>query len=168
MKSFILLSAVAGCGKSTWSTMYAGRHRNVKIVSSDEIRKEVTGGYQIFTGEEEVWKRFFDYINKYAEEDTTNDLTVIADATNLKNAYRLRALEKVKGYDRKVLIVLKKPLDVILRQNKMREKDKIVPEEVVRNMYNSFEEPSEEVLNGFDEYCVYYKTFDYHKFKNIK
>lgn len=167
MKSFILLSAVAGCGKSTWSKMYAGRHRNVKIVSSDEIRKEVTGGYQNFTGEEEVWRRFFDYINKYAEEDTTNDLTVIADATNLKNVYRLRALERVKGFDRKVLIILKKPLDVILRQNQLREPDKVVPEQVVRNMYNSMEEPSDEVLEGFDEYCVYYKTFDYHKFKNL-
>ena len=164
MKSFLLLSAVAGCGKSTWSTMYSGRHRNVFIVSSDELRKELLGNYQDFSNEDYVWDTFFKRINEYAKQDL-DELTVIADATNLKNKYRLNALEKVEGFDRKVLIVLKKPLEIILKQNKMRPEEKIVPEEVVRSMYYSFEEPSEEVLAGFDEYCVYYKTFDYAKFK---
>ena len=165
MKSFLLLSAVAGCGKSTWSTMYAMRHRNVFIVSSDEVRREVAGGYQVFDKEKEVWEEFFRRINEYAKLDY-DELTVIADATNLKNAYRMRALESVHGFDRKVLVLLRKPLDVILKQNQMRPKEKIVPEQVVRNMFNSFEEPSEEVLKGFDEYCVYYQTFDYDKFKS--
>lgn len=165
MKSFLLLSAVAGCGKSTWSKMYAGRHRNVKIVSSDDLRKELTGSYQNFTMEEQVWDTFFNRINEYAKEDT-EELTVIGDATNLKNIWRMKALKLVKGFDRYVLIVIKKPLDVILKQNKMRPKEKIVPEEIVKSMFNAFEEPSEEVLNGYDEYCVYYKTFDLKKFKS--
>ena len=164
MKSFLLLSAVAGCGKSTWSKMYAGRHRNVKIVSSDELRNEIAGGYQVFDHEEEVGKTFYERINEYAKEDC-DELTVIADATNLRNFWRLKAANLVKGYDRKVLIVIKKPLDVILKQNKMRPKEKIVPEEVVKAMYDSFEEPSEEVIKAYDEYCVYYKTFDLKKFK---
>ena len=167
MKTFILLSAVAGCGKSTWAKMYADRHQNAKIVASDELRKELAGSYQNFEHEDEVWETFFGRINEYAKEDV-DELTVIGDATNLKNVYRLKALNLIKGYDRRVLIVIKKPLDVILKQNKMRPAEKIVPEPVVRSMFNSFEEPSEEVLDGFDEYCVYYKTFELEKFNAIE
>ena len=167
MKSLIVLSAVAGCGKSTWSKMYTMRHRHVKVVSSDEIRKEVTGAYQNLTMEDKVWATIFERVNQYALEGHDDEI-VILDATNLKNAYRQNALDKCgHNFGRKVLIILKKPLDLILEQNKMRTPDKIVPEEVVKSMYASMEEPTEELLKGFDEYCVYYKTFEYDKFKDF-
>ena len=46
MKTFILLSAVPGAGKSTWALQYKKTHPHVFIVSSDDIRKELTGVYQ--------------------------------------------------------------------------------------------------------------------------
>ena len=39
MKTFILLAAVAGCGKSTWANNFKKDHPNTFIVSSDELRK---------------------------------------------------------------------------------------------------------------------------------
>lgn len=163
MKTFILLSAVPGAGKSTWAEQYRLTHKHVYVVSSDECRKEVTGEYQNFTKEPEVWDLFFKKILEY--RDKHDDVTVIADSTNIQNKYRMIYGERVVGFDRKELIVLKKSLDVILRQNKERNENKIVPEDILISMWNQYEEPSDEVIDLFDEYVVIYKWFDSSKVK---
>ena len=163
MKTFILLSAVPGAGKSTWAEQYRLSHKHVKVVSSDEIRKEITGEFQNFEHEDEVWSAYFSLINKYAEEE--EEVTVIADSTNLKNKYRKIYIDRVKGFDRKILIVLKKDLETLLRQNKERRESQIVPEEVLINMFKGFEDPSDEIIDFFDEYVVIYKWFDSSKVK---
>ena len=68
MKTFILLAAVAGCGKSTWANNFKKDHPNTFIVSSDELRKELGGDYQNFDHEKEVWELFFSRIEGYAKE----------------------------------------------------------------------------------------------------
>lgn len=163
MKIFILLSAVPGAGKSTWAEQYRLTHKHVLVVSSDEIRKEITGEYQNLEHEKEVWDLFFRRILEY--RDKYDDVTVIADSTNVQNKYRKIYAEKVTGFDRKILIVLKKPLEVILKQNKERNESKIVPEHIVRSMYESYEEPTDEIIDSFDEYVVIYKWFDSSKVK---
>lgn len=163
MKTFILLSAVPGAGKSTWAEQYRLSHKHVKVVSSDEIRKEITGEFQNFEHEDEVWNAYFSLINVYAKEE--EEVTVIADSTNLKNKYRKIYIDRVRGFDRKILIVLKKDLETLLRQNKERRESQIVPEEVLINMFKGFEDPSEEIIDFFDEYVVIYKWFDSSKVK---
>lgn len=163
MKTFILLSAVPGAGKSTWAEQYRLTHKHVLVVSSDEIRKEITGEYQNLEHEKEVWDLFFRRILEY--RDKYDDVTVIADSTNVQNKYRKIYAEKVTGFDRKILIALKKPLEVILKQNKERNESKIVPEHIVRSMYESYEEPTDEIIDSFDEYVVIYKWFDSSKVK---
>ena len=158
MKTFILLSAIPGAGKSTWAEQYRLTHENVLVVSSDDIRKEITGEYQNFEHEKEVWELFFNRIIEY--RDKYEDVTVIADSTNAQNKYRMIYAEKVTGFDRKVLIVFKKTLETILRQNKQRSENKIVPEPILKAMWESYEDPSEEVIDKFDEYVVIYKWFD--------
>ena len=133
------------------------------MVSSDEIRKEITGEYQNLEHEKEVWDLFFRRILEY--RDKHDDVTVIADSTNVQNKYRKIYAEKVTGFDRKILIALKKPLEVILKQNKERNESKIVPEHIVRSMYESYEEPTDEIIDSFDEYVVIYKWFDSSKVK---
>ena len=164
MKTFILLSAVPGAGKSTWAEQYRLSHKHVKVVSSDDIRKELTGVFQNFEHEDEVWEAYFSRINKYAKDN--DEITVIADSTNLRNKYREIYLEKVKGFDRKVLVVFKKDLKTLLRQNKQRATHQIVPENVLKEMYNGWEDPSEKIIDFFDEYVVIYKWFDSSKVKD--
>ena len=164
MKTFILLSAVPGAGKSTWAEQYRLTHKNVKVVSSDAVRKEITGAFQNFEHEDEVWAKYFSLINEYAEK--YDDITVIADSTNLRNCYREKYVEQVKGFDFKMLVVFKKDLDVLLYQNKLRSEAQIVPDDVLISMYNSFEEPSQKVIDFFDEYTVIYKRFDSSKVKD--
>lgn len=163
MKTFILLSAVPGAGKSTWAEQYRLTHDHVFVVSSDNIRKELSGVYQNWDHEKEVWDLYYKRIIEY--RDKYDDVTVIADSTNIQNKFRLFYGQNVTGYDKKVLIILKKPLETVYKQNLERGSDRIVPKEVIKSMYDRFEEPTKEVIDAYDEYVVVYK-FDKSKVKD--
>ncbi|HAV19967.1 MAG TPA: hypothetical protein DCX17_02955 [Firmicutes bacterium] len=152
MKTFILLSAVPGAGKSTWASAYASSHDNVYIVSSDEVRKEVTGFYQNFDQEPLVWETFRKRIHEYATMH--EEATVIADAVNDTNVLRKYYATEAKEFDKKVLVYIDKPVDVVLVQNKLRRSDKWVREEVIYMYFKKMEPPTEEVINMFDEYIL--------------
>ena len=157
MKTFILLSAIAGSGKSTWAEEYRLTHKNVFVVSSDAIRKELTGEFKNLTHEKEVWEKFSEYINKYRDQE--NDVTVIADSTNILNKFRIFYGQNVTGFDKKILVVIKKNIDETLKTNQLRSESRIIPEKVIENMFESWEEPDEECLSYFDEYIVVNKWF---------
>ena len=152
MKTFILLCAIPGSGKSSWAEQYRLTHDNVYIVSSDGLRKELTGEYQNFTREVDVWRLFLERCNSY--KDLADDVTVIADSTNCANIHRKLYGEKVTGYDKKILLEIKRPLEVALEQNKLRNPNRIVPPEVVKRMYDNYEEPTPEVLALYDEHVI--------------
>lgn len=149
MKTFILLSAVAGSGKSTWAEQYRLTHKNVFVVSSDGLRKELGGAYQNFEHEAEVWKRFYSDIEKY--RDAHDDVTVIADSTNILNKFRILYGKNLTGFDKKILVVIKKTKEEILRTNRLRNENRIVPDYAIENMVNIWEEPDEECLSCYDE-----------------
>ena len=163
MKTFILLSAPAGSGKSTWAEQYRLTHKNVFIVSSDALRKELGGQYQNFEHEAEVWSRFYSDIEKY--RDAHDDVTVIADSTNIYNKFRINYGKNLTGFDKKILVVIKKNLDENLRTNQLRNKNRIVPDSAVEYMHNNWEEPNEECLSYYDEYILIDKWFDSPKVK---
>lgn len=149
MRTLIVLSALPGSGKSTWSEQYRLTNKHVKIVSSDAIRKELTGQYQDLTHEAEVWDIYFKRINEIF--DKYDDVTVIADSTNITDKFRLIPLEKCPKHERSVLVVLKKKLDIILEQNHARSEAKFVPEQAIKAMWEKWQDPSEETKSLFDE-----------------
>ena len=157
MKTFILLSAIAGSGKSTWAEQYRLTHKNVFVVSSDAIRKELTGSIKNLEHEQEVWEKYDEYINKY--RDLYEDVTVIADSTNIYNKFRIFYGKNVQGFDKKILVVIKKNKSQTLKTNQLRSESKIVPPDVIKNMFEEWEEPDEETLSYFDEYIVVDKWF---------
>jgi len=164
MKTFILLSAVAGSGKSTWAEQYRLTHKNVFIVSSDGLRKELGGAYQNFEHEAEVWKRFYSDIEKY--RDAYDDVTVIADSTNILNKFRILYGKNLTGFDKKILVVIKKTKEEILRTNRLRNENKIVPDYAIENMVKIWEEPDEECLSCYDEVIRIDGWFDSPKVKD--
>lgn len=164
MKTFILLSAIAGSGKSTWAEQYRLTHKNVYIVSSDQLRKEIAGAYKNLEHDQEVWKRFSEDIEKY--RDLKDDVTVIADSTNILNKFRIFYGKSVTGFDKKILVVIKKKLDTALKTNHLRNKNRVLPDEVVEKMFDAWEEPNEEALSYFDECIVIDKWFDSSKVKD--
>ena len=147
MRTFMLLSAIPGSGKSTWAKKYAEEHPNTKIVSSDGLREEL-GGIHNFSHEKEVWRLFMARIHEYGKED---DVTVIADATMISNAFRKMYAKKTPEFDRHILVFFDIPYDICAFQNKLRKPEAVVPDYAMERMHREFEKPSEEVLALYDE-----------------
>lgn len=156
MKTLILLSAIPGSGKSTWAKNYKAYHDNTFIVASDEVRERVSGNVQNFEHEDLVWETFLADIHKYGKLD---NVTVIADATNLQNAYRRYYYEQTPEFDRHVLVLFNIPFEICAAQNKLREPDHVVSDEGMRRLFEEFEEPTQEILDLYDEYRFIGKSF---------
>ncbi len=150
MKQLIILSAVPGSGKSTWAKKYQASHPNTYIISSDEIRFELTGQYQDFSKQKEVWEEFENRLLNYSKQD--GNFTVILDAVIDLNSLRKKYYDLGKDFDRKILVILRKPLELLKKLNKERKEEKWVPEDVLINLYNKFEEPTKDLLEIFDEW----------------
>ena len=150
MKKLIALSAIAGAGKSTFAKHYKMNHKdeNVFIVSSDEIRKELTGVYSNLNYEKEVWEIYFRKINIL--RDSNEEVTVIADSTNILNKFR-KMLGEIEGFDKKELVIITKELPLILKRNRERDRAKYVPESAIKRMWEMWEDVDKETTKLFDE-----------------
>ena len=159
MKHLIALSAIAASGKSTWAKHYKINHKdeNVFIVSSDEIRKELTGVYQNLNYEKEVWEIYFKRIDIL--RDSNKDCTIICDSTNIINEHR-KILGNLPGFDKKTLVVISKELPVILERNRQRDHAKYVPEFAIKEMWEKWEKVDEETAKLFDEVIYVNGWFD--------
>ena len=145
-----MLSAVPAAGKTTWAKNYQSHHENVYIINSDEVRLEVTNGdYQDHSRQKEVWELFEKRIHEYAGKN--DDLTVILDALNDVNSVRYKYLSTTPEYDRKVLVLFPTSLDKSLKYNGQRVWPNKVPDDILVQLNNKFEQPSPEVLSLVDE-----------------
>ena len=150
MKHLIALCAIPASGKSTYAKHYKINHKdeNVFIVSSDEIRKELTGVYSNLEHEKDVWEIYFKRINIL--RDSNPDCVIIADSTNITNKHR-QILGKLEGFDKKTLVIISKELPVILERNRQRDHAKYVPEAAIKEMWENWENLDEETAKMFDE-----------------
>lgn len=151
MRTFFLLSALPGSGKSTWARQYQDEHPETKIISSDRIRVKFFGERQNFSDEKRVWAEFLREIVDYGKEENA---TVIADATNLTNDYRKYYFDSAKGYDRRVLVLFDTPFETCLKQNRMRSQDCVVSDEAMIKLQNEWQEPSKEIEELFDDILI--------------
>lgn len=149
MRTLYLLSALPGSGKSTWARRFKENHNHVYVVSSDEIRIELFGRADDFSNEELTWSTFLQRIHFYGEQD--EEANVIADSTNLTNYFREYYRLKTPEFDKHILVVFDIPLEDVFAQNRMRKKEKIVPDEAMRKMAAQYEPLSQETADGFDE-----------------
>ncbi len=147
-----LLSGLPGSGKSTWANHYQKTHPHTYIVSSDEIRVALFGRAQDFSDEPLVWRTYLSKINEYSEK--YNDVTVIADATNLQNKYRIAYRTSTPAFGKHVLVLFNIPFDICCFQNKLRSVGRIVPDEAMEKMRIEYEEPTPEVLTLYDDVIV--------------
>lgn len=148
MKTMILLSAIPGSGKSTWSRRFVDKHPNTVIVSSDELRLELFGAVNNFDHEKEIWITFVERLNKASEID---GIYAIGDATNLKNIHRAFYAKSTPGFDKHVLVIFKIDPEISKKQNKQRDPSRIVPDYAMERLINEYEEPNDEVKSLFDK-----------------
>ena len=149
MKTLIILSAMPGSGKSTWANKYQEEHPHTLIVSSDQIRYELTGATQDFSKQKEVWELFSLRIHEYAKK--YDDVTVILDALTDLNILREKYVKENPEYDEYVLVLFPRTLEQIRFYNKQRKETSIVPDEQLEVLINKFEEPTEEVKKLFNK-----------------
>ena len=150
MKTLIMLSAIPASGKSTWAKEYQDTHPNTYIVSSDEVRMEVThGDFQDHSKQKEVWELFEKRIHEYA--NLNDDVTVILDALNDVNPVRLKYLSTTPEFQKKLLVLFPNSLEKARKYNNLREVAMRVPDDILIGLVNKFEQPNEEVLKYVDE-----------------
>lgn len=145
-----MLSAIPASGKSTWAKEYQANHPNTYIVNSDEVRMEVTNGdFQDHTKQKEVWELFEKRIHEYAAKG--EDVTVILDALNDVNAVRLKYLSTTPEFDKKILVLFPNNIEKSRKYNNMRKEELRVPDDILVNLVNKFEQPSQEVIDLVDD-----------------
>ena len=134
-RQLYLMMGVPGSGKSTYAKKIL-KYGDIYI-SRDEIRYSLlTDEDDYFAKENEVIKTFIDNIDKsLVMEEYCGD--VYADATHLSPKSRAQVLNQLKNKDKVSVIYLDIPLNIILERNAQRDGRALVPENVVRRMYNS-------------------------------
>jgi len=145
MSKMYLMIGCPGVGKS----YYIQQHKNpgTRVISRDTIRfSMLEDNDEYFSKEKEVYKEFIRQIDEAIE---ANEI-FYADQTSLNYNSRKKLFNSLKQKPDKVIaIYLKSSLDKILKQNSLREGRALVPEDAVRNMFYSIEEPKLE--EGFEE-----------------
>ena len=149
-KRLYLMMGVAGSGKSTYAKNIL-KYGDI-YVSRDEIRYSLlTDKDDYFAKENEVIRLFIQTIDKaLVNEDYQGN--VYADATHLSPKSRAQVLNQLKNKDKVSVIYLDIPLNIILERNAQREGRALVPENVVRRMYNSIILPTKE--EGIEELII--------------
>ena len=145
--NFTMLIGPAGCGKSTLADSFWSSDK-YEIVSSDEIREELYGDAAVQGNPREVFEIMHSRTIKCLEEG----IHVIYDATNLTYKNRKSILDKVTPLALCTAIIVATPLDIILEQNRSRER--VVPEEVIMRQLCQFEMPT--ISEGFDVVRVFH------------
>lgn len=149
MKTLIVLSAMPGSGKSTWAKNYQKEHPHTLIISSDQIRFELTNQLQDFSKQNEVWELFSLRIHEYAKK--YDNVTVILDALNDLNSLRQKYVLENPEYDRYELVLFPRTLEQIRFYNKQRSDAAIVPDNELEKLINKWEEPSQEIIKLFNK-----------------
>lgn len=135
MNKFIMLCGLPASGKSTHAQKLAKEYDGV-IHASDKLREELYGDENTQCDNVVL----FQELHKRIISDLTNGKNVIMDATNISYKKRKAFLNKIKGLDcEKICYVMAVPYEQCLKNNSQR--DRKVPEEVIRNMYLNFNVP---------------------------
>lgn len=139
MKELVLMCGAPGSGKTTIAKKILCN--NDIYISRDEIRYSmITDKDEYFSKEDEV---FNEYVRQIDEALAKNYHWIIADATQLNFASRNKVLARLKNKPNKIIVIyMKVPLDEVLKRNNQRNGRAKVPEEVVKKMYASMQEPT--------------------------
>ena len=149
MTTLYVLSAVPGSGKSTWAKRFKEAHPNTMIVSSDGLRKEFFGKIDDFRDEPFIWRKYLERLNEY--QQLNDDITVIADATNLQNRYRIIYAKETPKFDKHVLVLFNVPYDICIARNKHRNPQKRVPDDAMKSLIEEYQPLSDEARACYDE-----------------
>ena len=140
----------AGAGKTTWIREHATPGTSAHI-SRDRIRfNKVKEDESYFSKEDEVYISFVHQITEALSCPWVDE--VYADATHLSKKAREKLVRQINSlfllvsYD-VMAVVIRPSLEQCLSQNAQRSGRECVPDTVIRNMYESLEDPWNDAIN---------------------
>ena len=148
MNKLIILSGVPGSGKSYFSnTIKKIKGSHVYIVSSDALRKEITGSQSNLTQEELMWKIFYSLARTYSLDPNG---VVILDATHISTYLRVEKNREFRDlYDEIILVMWNIDRQIVSNQNLQREYP--IPPEALEKFFEKFEQPNDVDREFFDK-----------------
>lgn len=135
----VMLIGLPGSGKSTLAPRLGE-----KVVSSDEIRRFLTGRYDDFSQDPLV----FDLAELMVERYLRQGKRVVLDATNINRPARRRFLELARFLSCPVRAVVLEPEEEVAQERNVG-REKPVPPEVISSFARRFEPPNPE--EGFSD-----------------
>lgn len=143
MADLYLMCGVPGSGKSYWCKKNIPEE--ALYVSRDEVRFSMLEDKdEYFSKETEVFREFIRKI----DEGLASGRDVYADATHLTKASRYKTWVNLKNKpERTMVILIKVPLEVALARNENRSGRAYVPENVIRDMFDSLTPPGKDEKN---------------------
>jgi len=151
MNKLIVLSGVPGSGKSYFcKTIKKTKGSHVYVVSSDELRKEITGTQSNLNEDDLMWKIFYSLAKSYALD---KDGVVVLDATYVSTKLRVERNRALKELFNEVdLVMWNIDKQIVSNQNLQREYP-IAPD-VLDKFYEIFELPNEVDREFFNKIIV--------------
>lgn len=147
-KILYIMCGAAGSGKSTWVRENATPGISAHI-SRDRIRfSMVSEDEEYFSKEDDVYAEFVRQIAQALQSPWVEE--VYADATHLNKKARKRLVNELNKHGVEYIlaaVVIRPSLEETFVRNANRSGRELVPETVIRNMYNSFTHPKEDGLN---------------------
>ena len=141
----ILTIGIPGAGKTTWVKEYTSHHHAVHVISTDEIRKELTGTKDCNPAEsckihEEARRRVKDIIDnpeKYGHVAPVGP-EIIVDSTNveLSEWQKYRSLGPTLMYAK----IFNVPPPIAMANQLSGRKDRIVPLEILEMKWKQLQE----------------------------
>lgn len=129
-----ILIGIPGSGKTTFAKKYLNKINTV-LVSTDEIRKKLTGTYSFSTKTNE---RVFTTAKRIINDSLLNGFDVIFDATNTKKEYRKDFIKIAQDTNSDAIaFIFNTPLSICLKRNSARITEKRVPDDIIIKMANS-------------------------------
>ena len=139
MNRLVILCGIPGSGKSTYAKELLKFHPEWKYVSRDEVRYEfVSDQEHYFDHETDVYKEFCNRISMHL----INGDTVIADATHISKASRIKLMNSLDIQpDEVIAVVMNTPFQVCMERNSKRVGITRVPKDSMYRMKNKFKSP---------------------------
>ena len=138
--TLVLMCGAPGSGKTTIAKKLMCN--NDLYISRDEIR------YSMISDEDEYLSKekevFNEYITQIDQALTKNYHRIFADATQLNEASRSKALHQLKNKPNQTIVIyMTTSLEETLKRNRQRTGRALVPDDVVKRMYKSMQKPTE-------------------------
>ncbi len=157
--SLFLLIGAPCSGKTTWrQTVYTtSPHRQTTFISSDDIISQAAKdagvtynqAFAVIDHSVVMEELFFQF-----DKAVTANHDIVVDRTNMYKGSRLKFLDRIPRHYKIIAIVFERQLPLLLERNarRGRTEDKLIPEDTIKQMFDTYEAPS------FDDFDIIHRV----------